>query len=57
VKSLSLIDRRHLRSELENSEGEIDNKVEMVCPNVECGAEFDSEIEIGNADFFFPSET
>ena len=57
VKSLSLIDRRHLRSDLASREGEIDNKVEMLCPNPDCGAEFDSEIEIGSADFFFPSET
>ena len=54
VARLSLRDRNFLRREFEK-EGDIDTKLEFEC--AACGAEFESEIELGSADFFFPSET
>lgn len=54
VKKLSAMDRKHIRAEMKKAEGSIDNEVEMTCPH--CKHEFKSEIDIGSANFFFPSE-
>ena len=54
IKTLSIMDRRHLRKEIGDTVGSIDNNIEMECNH--CGHEFDSELEIGTPDFFFPSE-
>ena len=52
VKKLPVADRNHLRAEMKDAEGSIDNKLEINCPH--CKFEFESEIDIGNASFFFP---
>jgi hypothetical protein len=54
VKSLSLLDRQYLRNQFKVNEGEIDQKLECVCPA--CSNEFVQNIEF-DANFFFPSET
>lgn len=55
VKSLSLIDRQHLRDDFTQHEGDIDNEVEVTCPH--CGEDFKTEIKIADPHFFFPSAT
>jgi len=54
VKELSMADRLAIRKDLGEHEGEIDRSIEIQCPH--CGHEFSSDINIGSADFFFPSE-
>lgn len=55
VKSLSLVDRQHLRNLFKKHEGEIDRDMECSCPH--CGTEFRQEIDFDSPNFFFPSET
>lgn len=55
VKSLPMMDRQYLRADITKHEGVIDNKVEITCPK--CGTDFSTEIDIGNAHFFFPAAT
>jgi hypothetical protein len=53
VKGLGLRDRNFLRDAFEDAEGGVDTTMEMQCPN--CGHEFDHDLDVGQAGFFFPS--
>ena len=54
LKSLSVLDRQHLRNAFKKHEGEIDRK--MVCTCRFCDTEFEESIDLDTANFFFPSE-
>jgi len=53
VQALGLRDRNALRDAFEDIEGGVDTSLEMVCP--ECGLEFEEELDVSQAGFFFPS--
>lgn len=53
VKALSMRDRQALREEFESHEGGVDTSIELDCPS--CGSEFKTELDPGQAGFFFPS--
>lgn len=55
VKNLSLADRAHLRRDFDAHEADIENKADVECP--ECGNEYETRIEVGDPNFFFPSAT
>jgi len=55
VKDLSLKDRLKLREEFQKVEGGIDTALDLECPA--CSHEWEEDIDIGNRNFFFPSET
>jgi len=54
VKNLSLRDRLALRDEFESVEGGVDTALDFECPS--CGHEWEEDVDIGNRNFFFPSE-
>lgn len=53
VKSLGLKDRNALRAAFDKVEGGVNTTLDMQCSN--CGAEFERELDVGQAGFFFPS--
>jgi len=53
VKNLGMRDRNLLRSFFDDIEGGVDTSLEMVCP--QCGTEFEEELDVAQAGFFFPS--
>jgi len=53
VKNLGMRDRNELRDSFDEVEGGIDTSLEMTCPI--CGTEFEEELDVGQAGFFFPS--
>ena len=53
VKNLGLQDRNFLRSAFDDIEGGVDTTLDMQCPS--CMAEFEQELEVGQAGFFSPS--
>jgi hypothetical protein len=53
VQSLAMRDREALRQAFEGVEGGLDTSLEMQCPS--CGVEFDRDLDLGQAGFFFPS--
>ena len=53
LKSMSARDRNHLRSTFEEVEGGVDVSIDMTCRL--CGHEWESEVDPGQAGFFFPS--
>jgi glycerate kinase len=55
IKKLSALDMNYLREEMKKHEGNIESDVDVECPH--CGNQFKTEIEIGSANFFFPSVT
>lgn len=55
VKALSVVDRQYLRNQFTKHEGSLDRSMECECPL--CGFAFEEEIDLNNANFFFPSET
>lgn len=54
LKGLPLRERREIRRETQQHEGSVDTTVEFECKF--CGHEWKAEMNIGQADFFFPSE-
>ena len=54
LKSLSVLDRQHLRNMFKKHEGEIDRSMECTCRF--CDLEFTETIDLDTANFFFPSE-
>lgn len=55
VKKMSTRDRRFLVQQFDVKEGGIDTDIENVCE--ECSASFWTKLNVGNVNFFFPSET
>ncbi len=55
IKQMSMRDRDDLRAEFDEHDGGVDTSLEMRCTL--CGAEFNDEIDPGQAGFFFPSVT
>jgi hypothetical protein len=55
IKRLTMRDRDDLRCAFEDVDGGVDTTLEMTCSN--CGAEFESDVDAGQAGFFFPSMT
>lgn len=55
LKSISMRDRNYIRRLFEEFEGSVDTEVEFACPA--CGHEWSSDLDIGQAGFFFPSGT
>ena len=55
IKKLSAMDMNFLRDDMKKHEGNIDSDVDVECPHR--GNQFKTEIEIGSANFFFPSAT
>lgn len=53
IKQLPLLDRNYLREQFAEHEGTLDDKIEFTCPH--CGEYAESEIDIGQVGFFFPS--
>jgi len=53
VKDLGMKDRNFLRAEFEKIEGGVDTTLEMSCPS--CNHEFEEELDVAQAGFFFPS--
>jgi len=53
VKNLSHRDREFLRTQFDEVEGGVETNLEMTCP--QCGFEFERDLEVGQAGFFFPS--
>jgi predicted RNA-binding Zn-ribbon protein involved in translation (DUF1610 family) len=54
VKNLSLKDRLALREEFQKVEGGVDTAMDLECPS--CGHEWEEDVDMGNRNFFFPSE-
>jgi hypothetical protein len=54
LKGLPLRERREIRKETQQHEGSVDTTVEFECKF--CGHEWKAEMNVGQADFFFPSE-
>lgn len=54
VKSLSMRDRTALRVAFDEVEGGVETTLDMKCPV--CGLEFEEELDVGQAGFFFPSQ-
>ena len=55
VKGWSMKDRQFLRKKFDAVEGGVETGVELDCPN--CFQEFKQELDVGQASFFFPTET
>lgn len=55
IKALPMADRDYLRGRFMEEEGSMDDEVDVECSH--CGNEFKTEIEIGQAGFFFPAGT
>lgn len=55
AKRLSMRDRSFIRSWYINNEGGVDTDLQLDC--VSCGQEFDSVLDAGQPDFFFPRDT
>lgn len=53
LKKLSSVDRSHLRNEIIETEGRVDDNIDMECKF--CGTEFDVEADIAKQEFFFPN--
>lgn len=53
VKNLGMRDRNFLRGEFDKIEGGVDTTLDMGCP--QCSHEFEEELDISQAGFFFPS--
>ena len=53
VQGMSLRDRSALRDAFDEVEGGVDTSLEMVCPK--CEHEFDRDLDVSQAGFFFPS--
>lgn len=54
LKKLSMRERNELRGLFKEEEGTVDTEVEYECPH--CNAEFKSDLDVGQAGFFFPQE-
>lgn len=54
VKGLSLAERNFLRDQFDEAEGGIDTSIDITCSV--CGNDFESEVDVGQAGFFFPSQ-
>jgi hypothetical protein len=55
VKALGMKDRIFLRDEFNKVEGGLDTEIEFTCDN--CFEEFKQDLDVGQASFFFPSES
>lgn len=55
VKSLPTMDRNYLRGEFDRVEGQLDDTIVVPCTNPVCGREFNTEVDIGKKEFFFPT--
>jgi endogenous inhibitor of DNA gyrase (YacG/DUF329 family) len=55
AKALPMADRQFIRSEVKKREGKMDDEIEIECPS--CDHKFQSNIDLGSPNFFFPSET
>jgi len=55
LKSLSIRERNDIRRLFDEHEGSVDTEVEFDCPA--CQYEWKSEMDVGQAGFFFPSDT
>lgn len=55
VKNLSMRDRDALRVLVDDVDGGVETGLELSCPS--CGAEFEDDVDAGQAGFFFPSMT
>jgi len=53
VQALGMRDRNALREAFDDHEGGVDTTLDMQCPS--CGAEFERDLDVGQAGFFFPS--
>lgn len=53
IKKLTLRDRDDLRALMDEHDGGVDTSIEMQCTS--CGAEFEEEVDVSQAGFFFPS--
>ena len=53
VKRLSLRDRNAIRGSFEKEEGGVDTTIGVICD--ECGSDFNTELDVSQSDFFFPS--
>jgi len=54
VKSLGMRDRHFLREQFEASEGGVDTSMEFECPS--CEHEWEKELDLSAANFFFPGD-
>ena len=54
LAKLSIRDRNHLRRTFEATEGNVDTSLEFGCEA--CGADFQADMRVDPAAFFFPSE-
>jgi len=54
LKDLSIRDRTALRNLFDKEEGSIDTKVEFECED--CGHEWEGNLDVGQPNFFFPSD-
>lgn len=54
IASLGVRERAFIRKQIQNAEGEIDLKLEVVCKS--CGHEWSSALNVADPGFFFPSE-
>jgi hypothetical protein len=55
VKNLNMKDRQFIRSKFDEVEGGVETGIELDCSS--CYQEFKQELDVGQASFFFPSET
>jgi len=55
LKSLSIRERNEIRKLFEEYEGSVDTEVEFECPA--CQHEWKADMDVGQAGFFFPSDT
>ena len=55
LKSLSIRERNEIRGLFDKHEGSVDTEVEFECP--ECEHEWKGDLEVGQAGFFFPSDS
>lgn len=53
VKALNMKDRNFLRDAFNDVEGGVETSLDLVCP--QCGADFNTELDVGQTGFFFPS--
>lgn len=53
IKAMSLKDRNHLREAFDRVEGGVQTTLDLTCPS--CGEEFQTELNVGQTGFFFPS--
>jgi hypothetical protein len=55
IKALSMRDRNFLRDLFNEVEGGVETTIELECPK--CGEEFETELNMGQTGFFFPTRT